>query len=93
MQLLVLLASNFQTSSLCFQVGGVVALVWVELAAVDLTDPASNVIEEVTVVGNGQDGTLVVSEVLFQPLHGFRVEVVGGLVEKQKVRLGKEQLC
>src|SRR5699024_4566080 len=91
-QLGILLASYFQTLSLLLQVGGVVALVWVELAAVDLTDPARYVIKEVTVVSNSQDSTRVVFQVLFQPLHRFSIQVVSRLVEQQQVWLTQQQL-
>ena len=36
-----------------------VALIWVETTAVDLSNPFSNVIQEVTVVSNRDDGTMV----------------------------------
>ena len=44
-------------------------------------------IEEVTVVGDGDDGALVLLQVALQPLDAFGIEVVGGLVEEQDVRL------
>ena len=91
LQLLVLLAGNFETLSLLLQVGGVVAFVRVELAAVDLTDPFCDVVQEVAVVGNCEHGTRVGLQVALQPEDGFGVEVVGGLVEKQEVRLAQQQ--
>ena len=92
LQLLVLLAGDLQALGLLLQVGGVVAFVGVQLSAVDLTDPFRDVVEEVTVVCDGQDSTLVVGEVLLQPQDGLGVQVVGGLVEQQQVRLGQQQL-
>ena len=50
-QLGILLPLNGQTLFLRLQVGGVVALVGVEVAAINLGDPAGNVVEEVAVVG------------------------------------------
>ncbi len=44
-------------------------------------------------MGDGQDGALVVGEVLLQPQHALGVEVVGGLVEQQQVRLAQQQLA
>jgi hypothetical protein len=38
-------------------------------------------------VGDGQDRTGVRRQVLLQPVDRLRVEVVGGLVEEQQVRL------
>ena len=91
-QLRVLLTGNLEALLLLVQVGGVVALVRVELAAVDLADPARDVVEEVAVVGHGQDRARVVGQVLLQPQDGLGVQVVGRLVEEQQVRLGKKQL-
>ena len=42
-------------------------------------------------MGNGNDCTLVLVEVLFQPVYAFCVEVVGGLVEQQYVGLLQQQ--
>ena len=39
----------------------------------------------------GDDGTLVLLQVGLQPLDGFRVEVVGRLVEQQHVRFAQQQ--
>ena len=86
----VLLTCNLQALGFGLQVGGVVALVRVQLAAVDLTDPAGYVIQELAVVGHGQDSTLVILQVLLQPQHGLGVQVVSGLVQQQQVRLAKQ---
>ena len=52
----VLFALDLEALGLGLQVRGVVALVGVELAAVDLRDPLCDVVEEVPVVSNGEDG-------------------------------------
>ena len=44
-------------------------------------------------MGHRQDGALVVGEMLFEPLHALGVEVVGRLVEQQKVRLTQQQFA
>ncbi len=75
------------------QVGGVVALVGVGLAPVELEDPLGDVVEEVPVVGDGEDGAGVRREVVLQPLHRLGVEVVGGLVEQQQIRLLEQELA
>ena len=92
-ELSVLLALNFEAGTLLLQVGGVVTLVGVQVTAVNLGDPLCHVVEEVTVVGNRDDGTLVGLQVLLQPEHGLCVQVVGGLVEQQQVRLLQQQLA
>lgn len=48
-------------------------------------------VEEVSVVGDGDDGAGVLLEVLFEPVDRLCVEVVGGLVEQQHVRLLEQQ--
>ena len=44
-------------------------------------------------MGHGDDRTLVGLQVLLQPEHGLRVQVVGGLVEQQQVGLLQQQLA
>jgi hypothetical protein len=85
---LFLLAQRFL---LLLQPGGVVALPGDAVAAVEFQDPAGDVVEEVAVVGDGDDRALVVAQVVFQPGHGFGVQVVGGLVEQQDVGFGQQQ--
>ncbi len=61
---------------------GVVAFKRNALAAVQLKNPARDVIQEVTVVGNRNDRAVVVVQEALQPRHGFSVQVVGGLVQQ-----------
>jgi len=61
------------------------------VAAVELEDPTRYVIEEVAVVGDGDDGAGVVLEVAFEPCHRKIVEVVRGFVEEQDIGLPDEQ--
>ena len=74
-----------------FEPRGVVALVRDAVAAVEFEDPAGHVIQEVAVVGDGDDRALVVAQVMFEPGHGLGVQVVGGLVEQQDVRLAEQE--
>ena len=53
-----LLALGGHAGGLGLEVGGVVALVGVQVAAVDLADPLGHVVEEVAVVGHGEHGAL-----------------------------------
>ena len=57
------------------------------LAAVQFQNPSCNVVKEVTVVGHGDYCAFVLLYVMFEPRDRFRIEVVGGLVQKQNVRL------
>ena len=86
-------ALDLEAVLLGLEVGRVVALVGVGLAAVELEDPLGDVVEEVPVVGDGQDGAGVRRQVVLQPLHRLGVEVVGGLVEQQQVGLLEQQLA
>ena len=57
------------------------------LRPVEFENPASHMVEEVTVVGDGNDGALVLLQVALQPLDALSIEVVGGLVQEQDVGL------
>ena len=46
-----------------------------------------HIVEEVAVVGNGNDRTFVLLQMLLQPVDAFSVQVVGRLVEQQHVGL------
>ena len=61
------------------------------LSAVELENPTGHVIEEVSVVRHGDNCSFVLVEVLFEPVYGFGIEVVGGLVEEQNIGLLDEQ--
>ena len=76
---------------LLLEPGGVVALEGDAAAAVELEDPAGDVVEEVAIVGDGDDRALVLLQVTLEPGHGLRVQVVGGLVEQQQVGRAQQQ--
>ena len=71
--------------------GGVVALPGDALAAVELQDPAGHVVQEIAVVGHGDDRAPVFLEVPLEPGDGLGVEVVGRLVEEQDVGLHEQE--
>ena len=64
---------------------GVVALVGDAAAAVELEDPAGDVVEEVAIVGDRDDRALVLGQVALEPGDRLGVEVVRRLVEEQQV--------
>ena len=70
---------------------GVVALVRDPAAAVELEDPAGDVVEEVPVVSDGDDGARVLGEEPLEPGDRLGVEMVRRLVQEQQVRRGQEQ--
>ncbi|OQA02062.1 MAG: hypothetical protein BWY71_00147 [Planctomycetes bacterium ADurb.Bin412] len=67
---------------LLFEPGGVVALEGQAAGVFQFKNPLGDVVKEVAVVGDDDDGAVVVAEGGFQPLDGFGVEVVGGFVQK-----------
>ena len=54
-------------------------------AAIELEDPAGDVVEEVAIVRDGDDGAGVVLEEPLEPGDRLGVEMVGRLVEQQQV--------
>ena len=80
-----------QSLLLLVQPGGVVALVGNAAAVVELEDPAGDVVEEVAVVGDDQNGARVIAQMAFQPVHALGIEMVGRLVEQQQVGLVEQQ--
>ena len=76
---------------LLLQPARVVALERDAVPAVELEDPARDVVEEVAIVGDGDDGALVVLEVPLEPADRLGVEVVGRLVEQQQVGRAQQQ--
>jgi hypothetical protein len=69
----------------------VIALPGNAAAAVELEDPAGDVVEEVTIVGDGDDRAGIRLQVVLEPGDRFGVEVVGRLVEQQDVGLLQQQ--
>ena len=88
-----LLVFGFQAGFLLLQPARVVALPRNAVAAVEFENPLGGVVEEVAVVGDGDDGAGEADEELFQPFDRFGVEVVGRFVEQQHVGLGEQQLA
>src|SRR5690606_28800232 len=58
------------------QVGGIVALVGDAAAAVELEDPAGDIVEEVAIVRDHQHGARIFAQVLFEPGDRLGVEMV-----------------
>ena len=70
----------------------VVAVVDVHALVPDFDDLVDGDVEEVAVVRDEDEGVLVVVEIVFEPVAGFEIEVVGGLVEQQQGGLLQQQL-
>ena len=88
-RLLLLLAG--EPRLLLLEPARVVALVRDALAAVELEDPAGDVVEEVPVVRDGDDGARVVGEEALEPRDRLGVEMVRRLVEQQQIRRRQQQ--
>ena len=90
-QALLLLLLLREPLLLLLEPGGIVALPGNAMPAVELEDPAGDVVEEVAVVRDADDRARVLLEVFLEPGDGFRVEMVGRLVEQQHVGLRQQQ--
>ncbi len=76
-----------------FQVVLVVAPVGVNRSPVHLHHGVAHAVEEIAVVGYHQKGAPAALEVGFEVFDGVDVQVVGGLVHYEKVRLGGKHLA
>ena len=76
---------------LLVQPGGIVALPRDTAPAVELEDPAGDVVQEVAVVGDRDHGAGVVVEETLQPGDRFGVQMVGRFVQQQHVGLAQQQ--
>ena len=70
----------------------VVAGVDAQLAVVQVGHVGADAVQEVPVVGDDDHGAVARVQHLFQPPDGVDVQVVGGLVEQQDVRIGEQRL-
>src|SRR3712207_6681019 len=89
----VLTAFLLEALLLLLEPGRVIALVGNAAATVELENPAGHVVEEVAVVSDDQDRARIVAQMAFEPTGCLGVQVVGGLVEEQQLRLLQEQLA
>ncbi len=62
-----------------------------ELSAIELDDPRGQALQEGAVVRDEHHRTGILGEKAFEPRDGLDVQVVGGLVEQQHVRLRHER--
>ena len=82
---------DFQTLALLLEPSGVIAFPRNAFSAIEFQNPARHVVQEVPVVGDGDDGPFVLGEMLLQPVHAFGVEVVGGFIEQKDGGLLQQQ--
>ena len=82
-----------QPLGLLFQPCGIVALVGHAAATIQFENPAGDVVQKITVVGDDKDRTLIVDQMLLQPGDGLGVKMVGRLVEQKHFRRFQQQLA
>jgi hypothetical protein len=69
----VFLPFDLQPGRLGLEIRGVIALVGVGASTVKLKDPLGDIVEKVAVVRDGNNGSRVLLEVLFEPQHALGV--------------------
>src|SRR5581483_9233098 len=74
-----------QALLLLFEPRAVVALPGNAFAAIQLEDPAGDVVEEVAIVCDRDDRPRILLQMFLEPLDGLGVEMVGRLVEQKNV--------
>ena len=62
------------------------------MAVVHVHDVGADGVQEVTVMAHHKDQALAVHQKVLQPLDGLNVQMVGGLVQQNDVRLSKQRL-
>mmetsp|Transcript_34669 Transcript_34669/g.83756 ORF Transcript_34669/g.83756 Transcript_34669/m.83756 type:complete len:328 (+) Transcript_34669:573-1556(+) len=71
--------------------GVVVPLVVRELLVPELNDVRADGIQEIPGVGHNDQGGLALRQVLLQPGHRVQIQVIGGLIQQQEVRVGEKR--
>ncbi len=80
-----------QAFLLLLQPRRIVPLIGNALTAIDFQDPSGDVVEKIAIVGHHHDGAVVILEEPLQPCHRLGVQMVGGLVQQQHVRMFQQQ--
>ena len=77
--------------SLLLQPRRVVAMPRNTLTTVQLQNPFAHIIQEVAVVSHGDNRTLILLQVLLQPVDALRIQMVRRLIQQQHIRLLQQQ--
>ena len=78
---------------LFFGVDGVIACEEGGGGVFDLDDLCDCAVEKIPVMGDNDNGSAVVGEIVFQPSDTAQIQVVGGLVEHDHIRALQKQAC
>ena len=89
--LLVLLHLQIEPSLLFVHVEGIVAGIELRMAVGNLNDPVCHLIDKIPIVGDGQHRSFEGVDILLQPFHAPQIQMVGGLIQQQNVRLFQQQ--
>ena len=76
---------------LLLEPGRIIALVGNAAAAIELENPARDVVEEVAIVGDDEDRARIGAQMPLEPVDGLGVEMVGRLVEQEEVGLLEQE--
>ena len=72
---------------LFLRVLAVIAQKGLAVSTLDLNDLGDHPVQKITVMGYDEHGSAVIGEEGFQPPDGFHIQVVGGLIQKNDIRL------
>ena len=68
----------------------VTAGVELQFSALQVQDEFAGGVQQVAVMADDQDGAAILLDEILQPQHAFQVEIIGGLVEQQKIGRGEQ---
>ena len=81
----------FEPLLFLLQPGGIIAFPGDALTPVQLQNPAGDIVEKISVMGDSDDGSGIILKMVFQPGDGLGIEMVGGFVQKQNVGFLQQQ--
>ena len=87
----VLLAFDLEPLVLLLEPGRIAAVIRNAGPAIELERPFGDVVEEVAIMGDHDHGAGIVAQMMLEPGHAFRVEMVGRLIEQEDVGFCQQQ--
>ena len=70
---------------LTLHISGVIAVKFGDLAAIYLNKASCQVIHKASVMADKEQGTLPFQQKLLEPVNGFNIKMVGGLIQQQQI--------
>ena len=64
-----------------------------DISLIDLDDFRDDPVQEIPVMGHDEHSSGIVEQIGFQPGDGVHIQVVGGLVQKDEIRMGEQKLA